>query len=136
LRNDDETIFEFLRFPKVRLDHCPPDYGHDNDVPHYSSALYWSCANGNIRIAEKLLDSGADPNRGFVRGDIPFKTPLMAAFDRGASELGRLLIRQGADADIRIAIAGLSDKFWRQGRSVREEHLCRPASSWDFLKDR
>jgi ankyrin repeat protein len=105
----------------------PPDYGHDNDVPDYYSPLYLACENESLRVAEKLLDAGADPDRGLTRSsDQLVRTPLMCAYDRGFPELGRLLVSRGADPAL------LADK-WREGRSVREEHRRDPDPRWNFL---
>ena len=105
----------------------PPDYGHDNDVPEYFSPLYLACENESPRVAEKLLDAGADPNLGLTRSaDERVRTPLTSAYDHGLPELGRLLVARGADPAL---LAGK----WCDGRSVREEYLLHPKPGWDFL---
>jgi len=67
------------------------------DVKSGYSPLIWALFRNHERVANTLLDSGADPNIVGVRGE----TALMLAIDRGASiETIRHLLDSGADPNL------------------------------------
>ena len=61
------------------------------------SALHYACTNGNLQVAEFLLDKGAKVNA-LSPSDT---TPLMLAVRSGNIELTRLLLDRGSDISIR-----------------------------------
>ena len=60
-------------------------------------ALHGAAFRGNARIAETLLNKGADPNIKNKLGG----TPLMWAASYGQDEVVRLLLAKGADVNIK-----------------------------------
>src|SRR5690606_16531179 len=61
--------------------------------------LHSAVASGHLRIAERLLNAGADPN---ARQRAGF-TPLHGAANAGAGDLVELLLGRGADPALRAA---------------------------------
>ena len=64
------------------------------------SPLHFACRAGNLRMAELLLEWGADPNSQEKYGF----TPLHEAVESNHIEIVRLLIRKGADKNIAIDV--------------------------------
>ncbi|XP_036902262.1 ankyrin repeat and SOCS box protein 9 isoform X2 [Sturnira hondurensis] len=75
-------------------------YGSDIDyhINHLGTPLYLACENQQISCARKLLESGANVNRG--RG---LDSPLHAAAKASNEELARLLMDFGADTQAKNA---------------------------------
>ena len=61
------------------------------------TALHYACTNGNLKVAEFLLDKGAKVNALSSSNT----TPLMLAIRSGNIELTKLLLDRGADLSIR-----------------------------------
>lgn len=62
-----------------------------------NSGLAEACNSGNLQLAQRLLDSGANPNQ---RDVLHGGTPLHNAVGQQNLEMARLLLRCGADANI------------------------------------
>jgi ankyrin repeat protein len=58
-----------------------------------NTALHFACRHGEIELARKILDKGADPDAVTAEGD----TPLLLAAATGSAELVDLLLEHGAD---------------------------------------
>ena len=63
----------------------------DRDGPLLNGAAYWN----STRVANYLLDHGADPNQASDGGG----TPLMVAVSEGGPEVAKLLLPRGAHVD-------------------------------------
>ncbi|PLN85525.1 hypothetical protein BDW42DRAFT_202385 [Aspergillus taichungensis] len=59
--------------------------------------LHWACATGKWRLAQMLLEAGADANAGESRN----KAPLHLAIGHGRDDVVELLVRFGADVNAR-----------------------------------
>jgi hypothetical protein len=64
--------------------------------PQSGSALHWAAFNGNIDIAEVLIDAGANLN---ILSNSSV-TPLFTAAKRGHLEIVKLLVEKGADVAV------------------------------------
>ncbi|XP_028825569.1 ankyrin repeat and SOCS box protein 5 isoform X2 [Denticeps clupeoides] len=68
----------------------------DFDIPHVGTPLYASCVSQQWTCARKLLDKGANVQKG-----TSFSTPLHAAAERDCTEIVKLLLEFGADVNAR-----------------------------------
>ena len=59
--------------------------------------LHYAATSGNIKVAQILIENGADPNAANVEG----RTPIFNAAEEGRREVAQLLIENGADLDVR-----------------------------------
>ena len=59
---------------------------------HDLPALYFAAIGGNLAVAERLLDAGAD-----VNAQAPAAAPIHGAVMGGSAEMVRLLLDKGAD---------------------------------------
>src|SRR5690606_540661 len=86
-----------------------PQLATTNELPLEQPLLHWVAANGNLAMARRLLELGADPNMeapmlsyqdaGGFEADVYGEkgaSPLHIAVAHGHHELAGLLIQQGA----------------------------------------
>ena len=85
------------------------------EARHGNSAIFWACGKGHLAVAEMLIESSANVNSVNVTG----QTPLMAAFDGGHEMLVKLLLDQGAHAQVTDVI-GNSARAVRFAQTIRE----------------
>lgn len=65
------------------------------------SAMAMAVSNRRPVVLEALLDAGADPNQSSVMGGYTV-TPLMTAVSVGDAECAKILLRHGADPNLRL----------------------------------
>ncbi|TRZ01533.1 hypothetical protein DNTS_005215 [Danionella cerebrum] len=68
----------------------------DFDIPHLGTPLYIACASQQLQCAQKLLDGGANVQKGRI-----LDTPLHAAAQKNSPEIIKLLLEFGANFNAR-----------------------------------
>jgi ankyrin repeat protein len=91
LEHSQTSVIEYLE--KLGA-HSPPD-----------TTLFFACANGDIKLAKKALDSGANVEK---TGGTFGETPLMVASRKGQVEAVKLLLKHKAN------LAGHYADKWRE----------------------
>ena len=95
------------------------------DVERQQVALALACAHGHVRVAQLLLDAGADPSRYNPDGFHSHSTPLHQAVWANHEGIVRMLVERGARLDVRDLIYGGTALDWAEhgGRAEIAEYL-------------
>lgn len=78
----------------------------DASGPELQEALAIAAANGQAAAIAALLAAGAEPNRRCPEGCHAHSTPLQQAVSIGAGEAVRVLLKAGADPELRDTLFG------------------------------
>ena len=85
-----------------------------SDAEQQRRAFALACAHGHVRIAQLLLDAGADPGRYNPDGLHAHSTPLHQAVWAGHEPVVRLLVERGARLDVRDLVYGGTPLDWAE----------------------
>jgi ankyrin repeat protein len=94
---------------RVLLDHVDSNFG--------GGPLVSACMGGHLRLAQLLLDNGADVNLGYVS-----RTPIAAACEYGHLSVVKALLKNGADPNPPIEATPLSLAFYSFTTSIVSEY--------------
>ena len=75
---------------------------HSKDDRRGQTALMWAAADGHARVAEMLIEVGADFRTRLASGF----TPLLFAVREGRTDVVRVLLKAGADANETVPVEG------------------------------
>ncbi|KAI4838801.1 ankyrin-repeat protein [Plasmodium brasilianum] len=84
--------------------------------PHNRTAFWYSCRNGNLKIARIILKKGSNINHKDVNGI----SPLHICSKYGHTHIAKFLIENNADINIKdnVRMKKLYSKNWRFNRSM------------------
>ena len=82
----------------------------DEDGHAIVTPLYQAAMHGRTEVARSLLESKANPNKGYRKtdkdGNVTVETPLFMAALRGYTEIVRSLLESGARKDLLVGGGG------------------------------
>jgi hypothetical protein len=107
-KNDISMVRNLLTYPNLQINAV-----EDSKIGGYS-ALHIACSNGNVELAQLLIDNGANFN--LKTTSSLGETPLHVCCKHGQSACAKLLLTVGAAADPRDSF-GHNPSFWAYTKS-------------------